>query len=95
VPSEPPAPVRSAGRDGDAGSLIERASLARTEAARSPVPAQRFELPPDMVMIETSPAAKRPDPEPEDAPEPVRQRRQRPAAETAPPEPLVQIETRK
>src|SRR5690606_15115155 len=79
-----------------AGSLIERASEARAAAPQAPAP-QRYELPPDMVMIETSPAARHtPEEEPqaEDSTQPRRPRRQ-PAGADVPEEPLVQIETRK
>jgi ribonuclease E len=88
-----------------ASSPIERASETRTGASPMPIlpPAneatlpKRFELPPDMVMIETSSSARRQAEQPEaptDEPsQPRRTRKSPPAA--IPDEPLVQIETRK
>jgi hypothetical protein len=85
-------------------NLIERAQARAEggEAARTPhempATAVRYELPPDMVMIETAPEKRRAAPlepvatsTPPEAPR--RPRRVAPAA--APDEPLVQVETRK
>lgn len=87
-------------------NLIERAGAARTGASlaatahaaggETSIP-RRFELPPDMVMIETSPGARRAAEQPvESTDEPVQQRRlRRPPLAAPDDEPLVQIETRK
>jgi hypothetical protein len=93
APAVTPEPVASPVRAREEASLIERASQARTEAA--PATAQRFELPPDMEMIETSPVAQRVSQDAEAAQEPARPRRPRTAPDAAPEVPLEQIETRK
>ena len=88
-----------------ASSLIERASEARTDTipAQTPRPTEeasipkRFELPPDMVMIETSASTRaRADETAESTDEsnPPRRPRKPSTTDTAD-EPLVQIETRK
>jgi ribonuclease E len=101
-----PVQTQSAMPAADAGAtLIERAAQARDEAASvrsepssaaaSPAP-QRYELPPDMVMIETSAAAVRPvEAAEEEAQEAQPRRPRRPPPPPAAEEPLVQIETRK
>jgi hypothetical protein len=73
-------------------------------ATEAPVPTQkaqpavRYELPTDMVMIETSAASKvasaAPEATADDTPPPPRRRRPA-SAEAAAPEPLVQIETKR
>jgi hypothetical protein len=89
-----------------ASSLIERASEVRSDAIPAPAPRaadeaaipKRFELPPDMVMIETSSETRRQPEQPvesSDEPDQPRRPRKSPPSTMAQAEPLVQIETRK
>src|SRR5262249_18294069 len=95
IPVSPPPPAESA------LSTIESARDRPATDAPAPVhhapsPVQSFALPPDMVQIETSPDKIREGPILPASSEiaPARPRRPRPSGETAPSEPLVQVETR-
>ena len=96
------APVGGSAREQDDRTAQEPAVAApRYEAAASPVAQsvdRRFDLPPELVMIETAPEKRRTeDPAIEEAnPDPNQPRRPRRAqVAESPAEPLVQIETRK
>ena len=96
VPTDEPAAVKPAWDDPVTASA--RSSVEPEVPAPAAPPAVRYDLPPEMVMIETATEKRRPAVEAntEDSSQPPRPRRRSPASADGPvDEPLVQIETRK